>query len=106
MVQLILFFILALLSVRQRLANKKKRLLGKGEVPLEPVPSPFSTALSELVGSAGGIYLSLVLLVSFLKIEIPPEIFIWEVALEPLALVALITAIIQPYIARLFIKSR
>ncbi len=106
MIHLLVIFLLALLSVRQRLANKRRRFQGKAELPLEPVTSPFSIALTELVGSAGGIYLSLVLLVSFLKIEIPPLIVIWRVALEPLALIALITAIIQPYIAGLFIKSR
>ncbi|VBB08037.1 Hypothetical protein LUCI_3302 [Lucifera butyrica] len=62
--------------------------------------SPFSIALQELVATAGGVYLSFIMLVAFLKLEIPDKILLFQVAFDPLALTALGIAIIQP----LFIK--
>lgn len=58
--------------------------------------NPLASALSQLVGTAGGIYLSLELLFSFLKI---PEDW-WSQAtffIEPLAVFSLLLAIIQPF---------
>lgn len=71
----------------------------------EPKESLLSRALAQLVGTAGGIYLSLELLFSFLKI---PET-VWNETmfpLEPLALVSLILAIIQPFAIRAWLKIR
>lgn len=58
--------------------------------------SPLSMALQELIAVAGGIYLSLILLVSFLKVSIPEKIFLWGVDLEPLALISVVLAALQP----------
>lgn len=65
---------------------------------VEPVASPVSRALAELVAIAGGIYLSLVLLVSFLRISLPETIAIGGIMIDPLAIVALVTALIQPLV--------
>ncbi|MHB1654575.1 MAG: hypothetical protein ACYCVD_19195 [Desulfitobacteriaceae bacterium] len=67
--------------------------------------SPLSTALAQLVGTAGGIYLALELLFSFLKI---PENW-WSdttFAIEPLAMISLILAIVQPFALRAWIRFR
>lgn len=67
--------------------------------------SPLSTAIAQLVGTAGGIYLSLELLFSFLKI---PEDW-WKPStfmVEPLALISLILAIVQPFVIRGWLKFR
>jgi hypothetical protein len=67
--------------------------------------SPFSIAIAQLVGTAGGIYLSLELLFSFLKIPEDwwnPSTFI----VEPLALISLVLAIAQPYAIRAWLKIR
>jgi len=64
-----------------------------------------ATALSQLVGTAGGIYLSLELLFSFLKI---PENW-WSQSIffvEPLAVISLILAILQPFVLRAWIRLR
>jgi len=64
-----------------------------------------ATALSQLVGTAGGIYLSLELLFSFLKI---PEDW-WSDSIffvEPLAVISLILAILQPFVVSAWIKIR
>lgn len=70
------------------------RISGNGE----NVPSPASRALAELVGIAGGIYLSLVMMVSFLKLAVPETISFGGWSLDPLALIAILVALIQPLV--------
>lgn len=65
-------------------------------------PSPFSQALAGLVGTAGGIYLSLVLLFTFLEVQLPDRIHLGQVQMEPLAAVSIGLAIIQPFVLKLF----
>ena len=67
--------------------------------------SMLSSAIAQLVGTAGGIYLSLELLFSFLKI---PENW-WKPStfmVEPLAVISLVLAIVQPFAIRAWIKIR
>lgn len=67
--------------------------------------SLLSTAIAQLVGTAGGIYLSLELLFSFLKI---PENW-WNPStfmVEPLAVISLLLAIVQPFAIRAWLKIR
>ncbi|MCG0277275.1 MAG: hypothetical protein L5656_01890 [Thermanaeromonas sp.] len=64
----------------------------------ENLPSPASRALAELVGIAGGIYLSLVMLVSFLKLGVPETVSLGGWSMDPLALLAVLVALIQPLI--------
>jgi hypothetical protein len=68
---------------------------------LEERPSPLSQALAGLVGTAGGIYLSLVLLLEFLNIDVPARVSLGPVSLEPLASISLLLAVIQPFVWRL-----
>ena len=71
----------------------------------ETKPSLLSSAITQLVGTAGGIYLSLELLFSFLKIPEDwwnPSTFI----VEPLALISLVLAIVQPFAIQLWLKIR
>lgn len=64
----------------------------------EQLPSPASRALGELVAIAGGIYLSLVMLVSFLKLAVPETISFGGWHMDPLALIAILIALIQPLV--------
>lgn len=71
----------------------------------ETKPSLLSNAITQLVGTAGGIYLSLELLFSFLKIPENwwnPSTFI----VEPLAVISLALAIIQPFVIQVWLKLR
>ena len=71
----------------------------------QPTSNQLATALSQLVGTAGGIYLSLELLFSFLKI---PENW-WSESLffvEPLAAISLLLAILQPFGLKAWIRLR
>ncbi|EHL08725.1 hypothetical protein HMPREF0322_00582 [Desulfitobacterium hafniense DP7] len=68
-------------------------------------PSLLSAAITQLVGTAGGIYLSLELLFSFLKIPENwwnPSTFI----VEPLAVISLALAIVQPFAVQLWLKIK
>jgi hypothetical protein len=66
--------------------------------------SPLSLAIQELVGTAGGIYLSVITLTSFLKLDVPEKVALAQVNLDPVALGAIIVAIIQPAVLRLLSK--
>lgn len=71
----------------------------------ETKPSLLSAAITQLVGTAGGIYLSLELLFSFLKLPETwwnPSTFIFE----PLAVISLVLAIIQPLVIQVWLKLR
>lgn len=58
--------------------------------------SPFSVAIKDLISTAGGLYLTLVMLASFLKLEMPERVFFWGLSLDPIASTAIILAIVQP----------
>ncbi|MCX7779329.1 MAG: hypothetical protein N2491_00280 [Negativicutes bacterium] len=67
--------------------------------------SPLSQAIQELVSTAGGIYLSMIALISFLKIDIPEKITLLHVSFDPLAFIAIMIAVLQPVVLRLISKK-
>ena len=71
------------------------------KVEVEPVSSPLSLAIQDLIGTAGGIYLAITLLISFLKIVIPDKIIIFAIEVEPIALISILLAVFQPVIERI-----
>lgn len=79
--------------------------VGKG-LDTEPRDSPFSRALANLIGLAGGIYLSLVLLLTFLDIKVPSRVHFGKVELEPLATLAVVIAIVQPLLLQIYWAMR
>ena len=66
--------------------------------------SPLSVAIQGLITTAGGIYLALIGLTSFLKLDIPDKVTLLQVNLDPLALSSIGAAIVQPIFLRLFNK--
>ncbi|TGE31230.1 hypothetical protein [Desulfosporosinus sp. Sb-LF] len=71
----------------------------------QPTSNQLASVVSQLVGTAGGIYLSLELLFSFLKI---PEDW-WSQSVffvEPLAAISLILAIVQPFGVKAWMRLR
>lgn len=98
-VLLLLVLVLMALSVRQRIQNlnlRKRSWDGS-----ETKASPLSNALTGLIGTAGGIYLSMVMLFSFMELNVPGKIMVFSVGLEPMAAVSFALAIIQPFFIRL-----
>jgi hypothetical protein len=71
------------------------------ELPVEPKQSAFSQAAVDLLATAGGIYLALLLIRNFLQITVPDEIVIYGFQLEPLAALSLLVAVFQPYLSTL-----
>ena len=101
--QFLIVFIIIVLSLQMRMHNKKRSANNSGDqLPLDPLPSPFVRAMTEIIGMAGGIYLSLVMLVNFLDLELPPKVNIFGLEAEPLALLAIIISIVQPIFKNLF----
>jgi hypothetical protein len=78
----------------------------------ETKPSQLSNAVQGLMATAGGVYLSLVMLVSFLKINVPSVInmeFLYasfDLTVDPLALTAILLAIIEPVFIKLIALIR
>lgn len=73
--------------------------------PSKVKSSPFSAAVQELIATAGGVYLSIIALVSFLKLDIPEKMIALGIAFDPLALLAIGIAVTQPWWRRLFPKN-
>lgn len=67
--------------------------------------SPISLALQELIAVSGGIYLSLVMLISFLKLDVPEKILIFDFYIDPIAFLSITLSIIQPFFVKLFYKN-
>ncbi|WP_366921733.1 hypothetical protein MFMK1_002148 [Metallumcola ferriviriculae] len=91
--------ILTLLAARekQRLRNLISRNLSD-----DTIDSPFSKALTDLVGIAGGIYLSLIMLITFLGIHIPEKVALFGIDIDPIAVVAVLMTLLQPLALRLW----
>lgn len=65
----------------------------------------FSIAVQELVATAGGVYVSIIALVSFLKLDIPEKLAVAGVSFDPMALLAIGIAVTQPLWRQMFPKS-
>ena len=104
MTALLFIVLLITLSLVLRIQNRTRFNAHEAEVPEHAKPSPFSQALQELIATAGGIYLSLVLLVSFLQLDIADKWLIYGMKMDPLAFIALALSIVQPFISPLFSK--
>lgn len=97
---LLILLIFILLSLRERIHLSSYRQTKK--FPQEPVSSLVSQAIANLVGVAGGIYLSLVMVTSFLGLTYPETIEILGFSLEPLAFISLFIAIVQPWLSKIY----
>lgn len=86
---------LVLLSLARRV--KLIRQARQQEV-VEPVSSPLAEALKQLIGVAGGVYVALVSLAAFLRLPSQQTVELFGVTFDPLALAALIVAIVQPFL--------
>lgn len=85
----ILFCLVVSIDMRCRRCKDKKRVEG--------MESPLSRAIQETVGYAGGIYITLVTLSSFLQVELPERIALTaDFRVEPLAFTAVVLTIVQP----------
>lgn len=97
----LIVFLMLIHSIRERMRLRMYRDKSWGALMGEGINSPLSEALAQLVGVAGGVYLSVVMLVNFLELDVPPRVELLGVGFEPLASISILIAIVQPYILRL-----
>ncbi|MEG6521715.1 hypothetical protein [Desulfotomaculum sp. 1211_IL3151] len=96
----ILAAFLVFFSVKERI--RMKRMRKEWDVVGESKASVLSESLAGLVGTAGGIYLSLIMLTTFLEVDLPSRVNLTGVSLEPVAAISFILAILSPFINRIF----
>lgn len=94
---ILIFILLIILSVRSKIFLNRNR---QKDLP-EVISSPVSMALTQILGTAGGIYLSLVMMASFLGLDIPQKVLFWEWSIDPLAFFSLSITILQPLVMRI-----
>lgn len=87
---LIVLFILLLHSLWVRICRFRQG------TDAENKESPLSRAIQEMVATAGGIYLSLIMLISFLKLNIPDKFIFYQITIDPVALTSIGLTILQP----------
>lgn len=90
-VLMVLLMILLCLAVKMRVGNNQYRAN-----QCETIDSPVAQAIAQLLGIAGGIYLSLVMGVSFLGIDQPNRVMMFNLAVDPLAFLSILLAFVQP----------
>lgn len=98
----IIILVLCYFSIRRRLRIKSMTFLKEGasRTAVSPVSSPLADSIKELVGVAGGIYVAVTALASFLKITLPSKATIAGIEFDPIAAIAILIAVIQPYLSR------
>lgn len=103
---LLFIFLLVTLSLLLRIQNKRRSRPYEAELPEHAKVSPLSDALQELIATAGGIYLSLVLLVSFLQMDLADHWLILDMEMDPLAFISLLFSFVQPLFFQLIHKIK
>ena len=93
-----LFLILAFLAILLGLALWTKMNYNQKYRQTEQISSPLAEAITQIVGIAGGIYLALVTAINFLGLVWPEKINILGSWVDPIAVLAIIMACLQPVV--------
>lgn len=99
LILLVLFFIAAAISLKLRLKQIRQ------SSTVSQAKDPLAEAVAQLVAAAGGIYLSFLGLISFIKIDIPEKVSIALISFDPLAVLAIIISLLQPVFLKYFYKE-
>lgn len=65
----------------------------------EEMPSPLGQAIKDFVAVAGGVYLGLHAVIEFLRMPVPPTVSLFGLTFDPVAMTAVILAIVLPVIS-------
>ncbi len=87
------FILWMLLSVVVRASIIRAR--AAGDIPA--ASSPLADAIRETLAMAGGIYLALLAVVSFLALNVPDRVSVTGIEVDPVALLALLLVSVGPY---------
>lgn len=94
---------LAALAAREKARQKDREIsLIRGRDLPEPRPTPLSQGLVDLVAVAGGIYLALIMVASFVGYELPGPTSFLGGRVDPVAVLSIALAVVEPFISRLF----
>lgn len=85
---------MVVLSAWLRMGNIKKR----SRLSLEPQDTFLSREIKNVVANAGGIYVSMNLAASFLKLDVGQQFALLGVQFDGLAAIALVIALVQPLV--------
>ena len=104
---LLVFIVVLIVFAVMEKVKQKIKAMPFHDMPEEAKASPVSQALTELVAIAGGIYVALLLLTTFLGLDLPGKIRIISVEFDTIAGTALFLALVQPFILKIlkFIKG-
>ena len=97
-------FMLSLIFLSLWLRSRKYKRYWRaspGDAPMEPLISPLALAIGTLVSVAGGIYISLELFCEFLRLPKPSDVSFLEYTMDPIALISVWAAILQPFALKL-----
>lgn len=92
----IIILLLVFFSVRERIRTRMVREKDWGFIG-ETKSSQISQALANLIGVAGGIYLTLVVMAAFLELQMPERVHLGGISMEPLAAISVIISLAQPF---------
>ncbi len=98
----VVFLAVAVLSAREKARQRDREIsliLGRDLPP--PRETPLSQGLVDLVAVAGGIYLSLIMVASFVGYELPQRVAFLNGKIDPIAAVSVVLALVEPFVSRL-----
>lgn len=96
----------AVLSAREKARQRDREVatIRANDLP-EPRQTPLSQGLVDVVAVAGGIYLSLVMVASFVGFTLPAKVSFLGSQLDPVAAIAVLLALAEPFFSRFFEKT-
>jgi len=102
----VVFVAAAALSAREKARQRDREiaLITGRELP-ETRETPLSQGIVDLVAVAGGIYLSLVMVSGFIGYELPGRVAFLGGEIDPVAALAIVLAVFEPFLSRLFEKG-
>ena len=96
-----LLFLIILVLVYFSLQARIKRSMYREAAQLPEFKSSYlSEAITNLVATAGGIYIAVFLLINFLQIDMPTKVYLGWLTLEPVATLAFVIALLQPIVSK------
>ncbi len=96
---------LAVLSAREKSRQRDREIASiRGTGLPEARQTPLSQGIVDLVAVAGGIYLSLVMVAGFVGYTVPGKVAFLGGEFDPVAAIAVLLALVEPFLSRLFQK--
>lgn len=98
MLNAIIFVLVGLLLIYLSLSMRVRKIQAwrSKKKSYEEIASPLGQAIKDFVAVAGGVYLGLMALAEFLKVPAPVKGQLWGISFDPIAIIAVLLAIVAP----------